>query len=481
MTSSIDRWSEEEFGKAALGDKRRTERLKAVAAQALRRPAGQVTAVFSEDREREGAFRLMSNDAAEGSKVARAAHEACARRTTGDRFVYVPVDETSLNLTDTKREKGLGSIGNRKMGAQGLEVITAVAVSREGVPQGICGQKYWARVNRAKRGKGRRDLRKTEDKETQHWLSVMAHVRETYCEHGNGTTPWFQIDRGGDAWPILLSAVAPNQIMTVRATHDRRLDVADEEELRHLWGTVESQVPLGEYKLDIPARPARLKSKGGWIPARRARVATMEVKACPVTLRFTNERDRSTCASAGIWAVLVCETQEVPAGEEPIEWLLLTTFPSPTFDEARQVIFGYTQRWRIEEFHKAWKTGACRVEDTQLRDIEHIIRWATILASVAARIVRMTYLARTQPDSPATIELSASEIDAIYLGGKRRRPSCPTLSEAVFLLAKVGGYVGKTSRGPPGALVIARGLQRIQLLAEVLATNAIRINERFDS
>jgi Transposase DNA-binding/Transposase DDE domain len=476
----INEWSDEEFGRAELGDRRRTERLKAIAGQALRRPAGQITSVFCEDTSREGAFRLMSNDAVEAKEISRAANEACARREAGVRHVFVPIDGTSLNLTDTKREKGLGVVGSRRIGARGLQVITAIAVSAAGVPLGVCGQRYWARVRRSKRGKTKRDPRRTQDKETQHWLTVMGNVREVYRQHGSGTKPWFQIDRGGDAWPILLTASDPGQTLTVRATYDRRLDVAGNEDLRHLWETVESQPALGNYALEIPARPERPRSKQLRRSARQARTATMEVKACQVTLRFTNERDQSTFVSSGIWAVLVREVQCL-VDEDPIEWMLLTTFPSPTFAAARTVIFGYSQRWRIEEFHKAWKTGACDVEDTQLRDISHIIRWATVLASVALRILRMTYLARAQPDLPATVELTLPEIDAIFLASKLLVPALPKLADTVFLLAKLGGYPGKIARAPPGALVIARGLQRIQLLAVVIETNPFANVKRSDS
>lgn len=116
-----------------------------------------------------------------------------------------------------------------------------------------------------------------------------------------------------------------------------------------------------------------------------------------------------------------------------------------------------------------WKSGACRVEDTQLRDRASIIRWATILASVAMRIVRMTYLARTRPDTPASAEFSQAEIDAII--ATQRPPGCrrgqvPSIGLVVRWLADIGGYTGKSSGGPPGTIVIARGLDRIQVLAD---------------
>ena len=149
--------------------------------------------------------------------------------------------------------------------------------------------------------------------------------------------------------------------------------------------------------------------------------------------------------------------------------MLLTTVPVGSLADARAVVDGYAARWRIEEFHRAWKSGVCNVEDTQLRSREAILKWATILSAVAARATRLTYLARERPTTPAIEELSREEIDATVA---LRRPkgiklgAHPTLAEAVRWIADLGGYTGKSSGGPPGPTVVARGLAKVEILAE---------------
>lgn len=106
-----------------------------------------------------------------------------------------------------------------------------------------------------------------------------------------------------------------------------------------------------------------------------------------------------------------------------------------TIADAVLVLNAYATRWRIEEFHKTWKTGGCRIEDTQLQARDHIVRFAIISASVAMRIQRLTHLARTSPGEPATIEFNRAEIAA-------RRP---------------------------GPTVIRRGLEKIDPVASILA------------
>jgi len=103
----------------------------------------------------------------------------------------------------------------------------------------------------------------------------------------------------------------------------------------------------------------------------------------------------------------------------------------------------------------------------------HIWKWATILACVAMRILRLTYLARTQPEEPATLELGQNEIDAVLVlrqppGYRLGQVRC--IAEAVHWIAEVGGYTGKSSGGAPGATVIGRGLARVQTAAETIAS-----------
>ncbi len=459
METPSREWASEEFGEAQLGDARRTDRVVKVARAVAARPAGHVTEVFDSGAGRTGAFRLVENEEVSPDALTEAASKACARRSLNEPFVFVPVDGSSLNLSDWGRSKGLGVVGARYVGAQGLIVLSAVAVTRGGTPLGLAGQVWWARRRPAKRK--RHDRRGVETRETRHWLEVMQQVRRGFASEASDCQPWFQLDRGGDAWPVILEGLEPGQLFTVRAARDRRLFRAEDQERRYLWQQLESEPVLGRYELEVQPGPGR-----------QGRTAKIEVRAAEVVLDmreyFSKRHHR-----APLWAVLAREVGSEPYGEEPIEWLLLTSYPVRTMDDAQLVLLGYSQRWRIEEFHRVWKTGACRVEDTQLRDRAAIIRWATILASVAVRILRLTYLARAAPEAPSTSELTQAEVDAVIVLKKQRtsyrRGDIPPLGQIVTWLAELGGYTGRSSGGPPGPLVITRGLERIQSLATALA------------
>ena len=91
---------------------------------------------------------------------------------------------------------------------------------------------------------------------------------------------------------------------------------------------------------------------------------------------------------------------------------------------------------------------------------------------MAARAEHLKLLSRSEPDCDAELELSRNEIDAaiILTETKHHRIGDKlTLQQAVWLIAQVGGYTGKSSGGPPGAQTIARGLQFVAPAAAVLA------------
>src|SRR5262245_54693629 len=133
---NVQSWAEEEFGEAELGDARRTARLVAFAAAVAARPAGTVTRALSLNAEREGAFRLLENSSVRPDSVRAAVVGATGRRCAGLGRVIVPLDATSLKVTDERAAKGLGAIGPTKSGARGVHAMTALAVSLEGVQHG---------------------------------------------------------------------------------------------------------------------------------------------------------------------------------------------------------------------------------------------------------------------------------------------------------------------------------------------------------
>jgi len=452
-------WACEEFRRAGIDDGRWRRRLIEMGAQAARRPAGHVTEAFADDAGRQGAYGLLESEAVTPDGVAAAVFAACAARSAEYPFVYCPVDGTSLTLTDRSGAKSFGSIGARSIGARGLKVMNAMALSPDGVPLGMSAQRWWIRPHRRRR-KHRHEL-PPEKKETRHWAEVMQQTREFMARYAPTTRCWFQLDREGDAWPTLIDAARDGHWFTIRSGRNRRVRITGRRKSK-LRAVLARQPIAVTTTLEVRAAPNR-----------KARTANLVVRACTVTL---DARDKSTDRRFPITvnAVQIRE-QGTPRGQSPIEWTLLTNHPIETSRDLLDVIDGYAMRWRIEELHRTWKSGACQTEDSQLRSASAVIKWATILIAVAVRIERIKQLAREQPDRPATVEFSPVEIRAAALlrfgkaGEAQLRDRVPTIQEVTLWIAKVGGYTGATSSGgPPGSVTIARGLKDVRAAAKAL-------------
>ena len=129
-----------------------------------------------------------------------------------------------------------------------------------------------------------------------------------------------------------------------------------------LWRFLSEQEPCASYVIEVPPGPHRT-----------GRTAVMQLQYTPVTLSLFDRRRKGPIA-ASLWAVRAIEIGTAPTGERPIEWMLLTTVAVHSSQDAYQVVLAYALRWRIEEFHKALKSGGCRIEESQLRDRDPIER-----------------------------------------------------------------------------------------------------------
>lgn len=447
--ASAQAWAEAEFGRTELGDKRRTRRLVEIARDVALRPGGTVTSVVHGDAQREGAFRFLENDATDVRAMSRASSCSTIERSRGLPWAWVALDQSNVSMTDRQGVKDFGRITGVGC-TRGLEVMNALAVAPSGVPLGLLSQQWWRRGDK-KSPAYRQDKRPVEERESSLWCRTM----EDCCQQLSGVErapkPWFQLDRGGDLSYVLDFARACDGWITVRSSRSRRLGGTG----RLLWDVVKGQKVSARYSLVVPARRGK---KSDQRPQRRAQ---MSVRFAKVTIDITPNSKRGRLL-VPVTVVHVRERNASPSGR--IEWMLVTTWPVNNARDAQQVVEGYSQRWKVEEFHRCWKSGACQLQNSQLRSMATLKRWATILAAVAARIERLKQLARTHSEKPATDELSRTEIDvAIILSRTRKyKPGQNlTLQQAVTVIAEAGGYTGKSSGGPPGSTTIRRGLDRV--------------------
>jgi hypothetical protein len=441
------------FFEGSLPEKRLRERALTLLTAMTERPGVAMTAAFDDPRESRNAYNFFHNDRMTLEVLLDPATRALSlklRELPEGTTVLSVQDTTEINLSTQTAMEGLGTLGNVKN--HGLMLHTALAVDTDGGPMGLLHAHPWARPPKERGKATTRRHRAFDEKESARWWATIAA-----CEQ-NVRRPGLLLhvgDRESDIFPLFSRAHAASFRLLVRAGQDRCV----EGEHDALWAHVDTFADSTSRRtLEVAARPAS-KTK----PARLARQAVVAIGFGAVVLRAPHRSQ----GALPLWAVRVREVAP-PAGEERIAWVLLTSDPIRTVDDAWLRADWYGARWVIEEYFKVLKTG-CRIEARQFesRPPFEISLGLSMLAAV--ELLALTKRARIAPDDPASSVLSADAAHVLRQHAASHHRSYPDpmrLQEAVVEIAILGGYQNRSCDGPPGWITLWRGYQRLVALLE---------------
>jgi hypothetical protein len=455
-----------------LGDTRRDERLGEVLTQLGARPTGSIPAACGGPTEMTAAYRLFDNPKVSFEAVL-APHAAATRRRMAahPRAVLVP-DTTELDLTRPRQT--VAGAGPLDGGARrGLFMHLLHAFTPDGTPLGTLEAVCWARAeapvpapSQAQRA-ARRKKTPIEEKESMRWLQGLRRARAE-AERVPATRLVCVSDSESDIYEVLAEADAASPILDwiVRAGQNRAVEpgAAPPPETEALTGrlreTLGARPVLFTHTVKLRARQAKVKVPvKGRGNTRPARTAAVEVRAGRVTLQPPWRPDR-TLAPVTVNAVLVSEPSP-PAGQEPVEWLLLTNLPIDTRAAVRAVIALYGVRWMIEVVFRTLKTG-CRVEQRRFEHADRVLRCLAVYLIVAWRTLYVCRLGRRCPELSCEVLFAPEEWKPVYRTVRGLPPpaTAPSLQEMVQWVAQLGGYVPRKN-SPPGPQTVWLGLQRM--------------------
>jgi len=439
-----ERWAQQEFGDAPLGDKRLSQRLVDSAQLQAEEPMRAFTGVAKSDwAATKGYYRLIDQPEDSAVTVPNILHphrERTVQRMAAQSTVLCVQDGTDLNFTKHAQCTGLGVIGTNQTGAtsRGLHLHSTLAVSTEGLPLGVLRAHFDAPKKKVK-GQPERD------KKSQRWLDGLHD-----CASAAAQLPDTQLvtvmDREADFFELFDTQrhVAPQVQLLVRAKYNR--NIAPE---RKLFEALREAPEQGRLQIQIGRQSARPKASKQKLKAKRAeRTAEVVLHYERVELAPSDTAQRRQ-APILLWVVHIQET-DPPPNTKALEWWLLTTIPITSRESAEQMLAWYGLRWRIEDWHRVLKTG-CRIEQLGHDSAERLQRAIAIRMVIAWRIMLMTLLGREVPELPA--ELLFCELELTVLGAFARsralaRPT--TLGDAVRMVARLGGYLARNHDPPPG-------------------------------
>jgi len=443
-------WAEEEFAGTELGDRRLSERLLVLARDFYARPEASLPGACRSRAKTKAAYRFLEHPETDMQRLLAPHYRATQQRVSRHGVVLAVQDTSSLNYSAHPATEDLGPIASQSEGPMGLLLHSTLAFSLEGTPLGLLDVQCWARDPAEFGKKHRRKQRLIEDKESAKWLHSFQAATQAQGQC-RGTQVVSVGDREADIYELFHLALAQPEgpKLLVRAQQKRVL--ADEQ--GPLWDGVASQPLAGIQEIRVPRRAQRA-----------ARIAGLEVRFAPVTLR--PPRLKPYLGPLTLWAVLA-EERQPPSGSEPVCWMLLTTCPVDSFQAACEKLRWYSLRWNIEVFHRTLKSG-CQIEQRQLGSADRLEACLAIDVVVAWRIFHLAKLGRETPHVPCTVYFEESEWKALvaYITQNPHPPhQPPSLYQAMRMVASLGGFLGRKGDGEPGTQTLWLGLQSLDTMA----------------
>ena len=442
-------WSRQMFGECELGDARRTERLVSVAARMSKQMGRSLSKSCQGDSAALlGSYRLLRNDEVKPEAI-RAGGFASVVQHAQDYALLLAVEDTTCVSYTHGVAAELGVTGYQKDAKRrGFLVHSVLLLDAVGeTTVGLIEQAQWCRAPKDYGKKHARKQRAYEAKESHKWEQASQRTAQRL-----GATMARTIsvcDRESDVYEYLDYKRRNAQRFVIRAKVDRRIGASE----AHLFETLaHDAVELSCYTVNVVQR-------GG----RKARQATLHLRSLRLELRAPAGGGRREPLTVN---AILAEEVDVPPNVEALRWVLLTTEPVASAQEARQVVRYYELRWRIEDYHKAWKSGV-GVERQRFQSAANLQRMLVITAFLAVRLLQLREILDTPKDNPqasCAAILSEDEWKVLWVSTQSSTPPsmAPSIRWACLAVAKLGGFTDTKRTGRPGWDTMWHGWFRLQ-------------------
>jgi len=450
-----------EFAGVELGDSRRGRRLTVIAQKLAAAPDASFPRALATGADLEGFYRLMRNDAVTPETVLKPHVAATVSRASEHEEVLAVHDTSEFRFGGSRTD-----LGRLTQSGHGFlaHFTLAVTLDAQRDPLGTLALETWTRTEptpTALRKAGKLSYAETVGlpNEQDRWARG---VEAAEAEVGGVTSLIHVMDSEADDYDLMGKLVDARRRWVIRLCYDRLLDTADQ--------AAKAKEVVAQRKV-LCKKTVHLSRRGrqpGGARRKRAlprheRLATLAIRASPVIFR----RPRHYQEGPETLPVNIVSVHEIdaPSDEQAVEWLLITSEPIDSEDDALKVVDCYRARWRIEEFFKALKTG-CAIEKRQLESQQTLLNALALFIPIAWTLLRLRTAARCEESTPASVILDADQITVLRKASrvkfKLALPETLTARDAMLAIARLGGHL--RSNGDPGWAVLGRGYQDLLMM-----------------
>jgi len=444
-----------------LPDHRLEVRAEKLSRQLSNTPSSSIRKLSTTAAEHKANLRFLNNERVEEEILVKEASDRVRQLVKG-RHVLVVTDTCEVNMSGhkgrLKPNSGLGR-SDKSDTSHCFKIHPGMVMDAGSLnPLGFSWIKVFHRDDQMP-DRNERNYKKQpiEEKESYKWIEVAQKSKEVLAE---AATVTFIEDREGDIYEQFALIPDEKHHLIIRSRTTRNLANGN-----NLYAQVDATAVAGVYTIEVPTdkRKQQYKRKASI----ELRFTTCEIK-CPVKVSNKGYPPSITvtCISA----------KEIGNASNSISWKLLTTHRIEKFEEALQIVYWYSVRWYIEQVFRLLKHQGFGIEESELESGWALRKLVIMQLSALLKILQMN-IAYSQPEGGQPIEevFDEEQIEVLHKLNRKLQGNTKKLSNnfnpkttkwATWIIAKLGGWKGYESQGPPGVIVLKRGLERLGYIIE---------------
>ena len=453
MIQNTHDWANFIFGNCDLNDKRREKRLVRMAGGLADNIGKSVVKSSSTPAEIEGNYRLIRNQHVNAASIAEGGFASTVSLAENYDEILALEDTTTLSYKRGQLPDKLGYITNsttsRLTGFSAHSILLYSPQAQHTI--GLIEQQRWVR-DAEEFGKRKDKRRPYEEKESYKWEVASEAMSQRL---GAKLQDCISVcDREADIIEYLSYKCQHNQRFVARAKANRPLEGGD-----RLFDCLSKQDVEEEYTVNIPQRGGR-KARAARVAIQYARVEVL----API-------RKQAAHPPLPLYAVTCQEIDSTT--HSGLNWTLLTTEQINNASDARKIISYYEARWKVELFHKVWKSEGTNVEALKMHQFDSLEKVAVIQAFIACRLMQLKDMGDSEAgeSAPCTLCLTEPQWQLLYKATHRRLPhkdEVPTVKWAYQSLGKLAGWYDSKRTGRVGWKTLNEGLMKLESMMQAM-------------
>ncbi len=444
-----------------IGDLRLERRGNELSKKLSQHPSSSIRQVSASSAEQKAYYRFLNNERVDEQELINEASYRMSQLAQGRDLLCIQ-DTCEVNLSGhkgrLKPNSGLGR-SDKSDTAHCFKLHPGLVLDASSLsPLGFSHIKIFHRPeempDRMERNYKRQPI---QDKESYKWIEVAEKSKDVL--KGSDSVTFIE-DREGDIYEQFVLIPDDKHHLLIRSRTTRKLTNGNS-----LYKEVDSKPVAATYKIELPTDNRKNQYR---------RKAEIEVRftdcsiKCPANLTKKGYPPFITVSCISV--------KEKGSVSKPINWKLLTTHKIEDYKQALTMILWYGARWYIEQIFRLLKRQGFGIEETEMESGWAIRKLVILQMSALLKILQMN-IAYSQPEEGQPIDevFDAEQIETLHLMNNKLQGKTDKLKNkndpkktkwAAWVIGRIGGWKGYDSQGPPGVIVLLRGLDRLSYIME---------------